>query len=210
MDSDRFEAGFVVESTPAEVWGRLDAARPRGSAADSWWLPGFDGTGTQIEADAPLHLAVLKDHMPCEGTTISIDLTARGDATGVTVLQTDFAPGFVEGAGEAFPIVCDQIEADLRLYLERGVHGGRHGCPWVFLGFEVDATPFGLEVSAVHDETYAARGGVEVGDLLLTLAGAPVVDHRDLTTLSRVIAQGDPVTSTWVRGADRREVSAQV
>ena len=125
-------------------------------------------------------------------------------------MQTDVAPGFVTMAGAAFPIVCGQIEADLRLYLERGVPGGRHGRPWAFLGFEVVQNPAALEVDAVHDDTCAGRAGVEIGDLLLTLAGAPVVDHRDLTTLSRVVTHGETVSSTWVRGSDRREISVQV
>jgi S1-C subfamily serine protease len=77
------------------------------------------------------------------------------------------------------------------------------------LGFEVDRTPVGLSARVVHDGTYAARGGVEAGDLLLTLGGAPVIDHRDLATLSRVIAPGDSTASTWARGTDRREVVAQ-
>lgn len=203
-----FEARFVIEAPPAEVWQRLVDARPDGNAGSTWWLPGFDGTGTEVDADPARCLVVTKDHMPCAATTVVIELVGRDGGSEVTVVQKDFAPGFVEMAGAAFPIVCDQITADLRLYLERGVHGGRHGRPWTFLGFEVVQRPSALEVSAVHDGTYAARGGVEVGDLLLTLAGAPVVDHRDLTTLSRVILQGE-IVSTWVRGTERREVTAQ-
>ncbi len=89
------------------------------------------------------------------------------------------------------------IVADVLLYLERGVAGGRHVRPWATLGCNVHETPGGLEIDAVWGG-FAERVGMQRGDLLLTVAGAPVVTRRELETVTRVCPTGGEIEATWV------------
>ncbi len=200
------EQEFEVDESPSEVWSRLVAAQPAELAPPAtprrWWLPGFDSTGEELEIDEPRQLTVRKDTMPCEGTTIAFTFEHTSTGTKITVVQSGFDEAFVEGAGESFWIVAEQIAVDVRLFFEQGVNGGRHGRPWAFLGCGTRTTPVGLEVTGVMPDTYAARAGFEPGDLLLTLAGAPVVSERDLTTLLRALEHGTDVAATRARAGE--------
>ena len=76
---------------------------------------------------------------------------------------------------------------------------------WAFPGFTVREVPTGLEIESVQPGTFGARVGLEPGDLLLTLAGAPVFTQRCVQALLR-IDQGDAeVAVTWVHDRELRE-----
>jgi S1-C subfamily serine protease len=48
-------------------------------------------------------------------------------------------------------------------------------------------------------DTWAARVGLEPGDVLLTFGGAPVVVTRDLVTVLRIVGSGTEVAVTASR-----------
>jgi len=200
-----FEAGFEVEGTPAQHWAALDELR--GTVDDrvdgQWYLPGFESTGIALEVEPQRRLLVRKDTMPCEGTTIEVALAASDAGTSITLVQAGFDAVFLEHAGEAFWMAAEHIAADFELFFRFGVQGGRHGRPWSWSGWRSRATSIGLEVDEVHDGTYAARVGLAPGDVVLTLAGAPLLTERDLATVLRVVAPGDDVEVTWVREGQR-------
>ena len=203
-----FETRFEVTATPTEAWRALEelqAERVGPAEPHRWWLPGFESTGTEIEVHPGRALTVRKDDWPCASTTIAITLEHIESGTRITVVQSGFDEEFVEGSGEGFWIVCEQIAADLRLYFETGVLGGRHNRPWAPVGCGVVATPLGLEVTRVLDGTWAARAGLRDGDVLLTLAGAPLTSVRDLITVQRVVKPGDGLAATWARDGERIE-----
>jgi hypothetical protein len=207
-----FEVTFTVDADPPVAWkaleglqvGRVDEhATPR-----RWWLPGFESTGTEVAAAPGDRLTVRKDAFPCEGTLIAITFEHTGTGSRVTVTQSGFDEAFVRAAGEGFWIAAEQIAADLRLFFETGVLGGRHGRPWAFLGCDAVETPLGIEVTGVADGTWAARAGLAPGDVLLTIAGAPLTALRDFVTVQRVVAPGADVSATWARGGQRIEATA--
>jgi hypothetical protein len=208
----RFEVTFAVGADPASAWkaleelqpGRVDEhARPR-----RWWLPGFESTGSEIEAEPERRLSVRKDAWPCPDTLITITFEHVDTGSRIRVVQSGFDEAFVRDAGEGFWIAAEQIAADLRLFFETGILGGRHGRPWAFVGCDVDATPLGLEVTRVHGGTWAERVGLQPGDVLLTLAGAPLTTVRDLVTVQRVVGADTGLAATWARAGRRIEGAA--
>ena len=203
-----YERSFDVDEPPAAAWARLGAAQPADLPAGRWWLPGFDSTGEELDVDEPSRLTVRKDAMPCEGTTISFTFEHRGSGTRITVVQSGFDDAFVEGSGESFWLIAEQIGVDAELFFTRGVKGGRHSGPFAFLGFGTTTTPVGLEVSWVLPDTYAERAGYEAGDLVLSVGGAPIVGERDLLTVSRLVTPGTEVSSVRARGGELIEITA--
>ncbi len=194
MSARIFESSFEVEGSPVTHWEALVALRAEHPCDEQqWYLPGFDATGRQLEVEAAHRLSVRKDQPPCEGTTIAVPFEASDTGTRITVVQSGFDAAFLDHAGDAFWMAAEQIGADFELFFRCGVQGHRHSRPWVWPGFAVRAEPIGLELSSIHADTYATRMGLETGDVLLTLAGAPIVTERDLATVLRVVAPGADV-----------------
>jgi len=79
------------------------------------------------------------------------------------------------------------IVADLQAYLATGVHARRHLRPWGDLGADATVIDGGIRVEHVHPDGLAHRLGIIDGDLLVTLAGAPVASLDDLVTVLRVL-----------------------
>jgi S1-C subfamily serine protease len=102
-------------------------------------------------------------------------------------------------AGESFTVA-----------LATGVIARRAWRPWAPLGVAVATEPYGLRVKAVRSGTWSERVGLEVGDMLLTVAGAPLYTVRELGVIERVVGPGEEVTATWARGGQRSEAAAAV
>lgn len=209
-----FETVFEVASTPAEAWSALE--RLRSARTDptteprQWWLPGFESTGSEIDSEPDRRLTVRKNEFPCVDTVIAITFEHVATGTRIRVVQSGFDEDFVQGAGEFFWIASEHIAADLRLFFESGVLGGRHNQPWTPLGCAVSPTPAGLEVTSVAASSWADRVGLAKGDLLLIVAGAPLIATRDLVTVHRVVTSGDELSATWARHGQRMEAVAPV
>ncbi len=190
---DRFEATLVVRTTRDETWEALARGR---RADDMWWLPGFDTVAEVEEVDEGKRVRTRKVEQPCANTEIIVTVEASGSGTKVTVVQSGFGSEFFAQAIDSLTIGWSHIVADVLLYLERGITGGRHARPWAMLGCNVHETPAGLEVDAVWGG-FAERVGMQPGDLLLTVAGAPVLTRRELETVMRVCPAGREIEATW-------------
>jgi S1-C subfamily serine protease len=70
--------------------------------------------------------------------------------------------------------------------------------------------PHALLVSAVETESPAERGGLLVGDVLLSLGGERVEDHGDLLPLLEEERIGHPIAARIVRGGEVREITVTV
>lgn len=211
---DGFEATFVVDLMPDEVW---DALTRRTAPGDSdgagevhYVLPGFpsftslpaEGARcTPVEIDAGRLLRVRKDHEPCAGTEIAVRLEQAETGTRVTVVQSGFGP-WLDRVRDTFHTHWLQIVADLRLYLERGLTVP--GTAWgVSLGAQTRHTPVGLEVLAVDPGGFGESAGLQPGDLLLTLRGIRVHDTQQLWTVLALSEIGSSADVTWARGRER-------
>ena len=193
---DSFNAVFVVDSPPDAVW---DSLRDGGQGT-RWWLPAFESPADQLEVDEGRYVRLEKVAEPCAGTEIAITLEAAGNGTRVTVVQSGFGALFDQMLN-AVSIGWSHIVADLALFLQSGVRGGRHLAPWASLGCTVREVQPGLEVDHVFGGL-AAEAGLEPGDVLLAVGNAPVVFERELQTLMRVFGVGDKVDVTWARGGE--------
>jgi S1-C subfamily serine protease len=76
---------------------------------------------------------------------------------------------------------------------------GRHLRPWSSLGCEVAEGPGGLAVAAVQPGRFAHQAGARTGDLVLTVAGAPVVTVRELAVLLRSLRSGTDAKLRYLR-----------
>jgi len=200
---DRFEAEFIVEQPLEQVWEKLQEQNDTEAA----WLsafprfPGFATTGEVIAVDAPYSVRVHKSSEPCKGSDIAVSLESVDNGTRVLVVQSGF-PVWVKDALESFEIGGNQIIADLVLFLERGVEVSRHSMPWAFAGITTREVGTGLEVATVMPGCFGERAGLQSGDLLMTLNGAPLFTQLCLQAMLRVFKGGDEIEATWVRGSE--------
>ncbi len=103
-----------------------------------------------IEADAERLLRVKKDHHPCLGTEIAIQLERADNGTRVTIVQSGFGPLLDIAGRDTVLGHGHQIARDLRLFIERGLTVP--GTVWgPSLGGVTNETPVGLEIGCVDD-----------------------------------------------------------
>lgn len=214
--SDDFEATFVVEIAPREVWEALTRRVVEAEGQRHYVLPGFpslvplDLPGarcTPLEVEDERLLRVRKDHHPCQGTEIAVRLEQAGTGTRVTVVQSGFG-AFLDIVGRDTVFAHgQQIVNDLRLYLERGITVP--GTAWGrSLGAVPRQTPVGLEIARVEPGGFAANAGLEPGDLLLTLRGIRLHDIQQLGTVLALTDVGATGEVSWLRGRDVMEGKA--
>jgi uncharacterized protein YndB with AHSA1/START domain len=211
---DDFEATFVVDLAPADVWETLVTRTLEGDPGSEgevhYVLPGFPSfealplkgaSCTLIEMEPGRLLRVKKDHHPCAGTEIAVRLEQADTGTRVTVVQSGFGP-FLEFAGRDTVFGHgQQIVNDFRLYLERGLTVP--GTVWgANLGARTKHTPIGLEIEAVDTDGCAETAGLRVGDLLLTLRGIRLHDTQQLGTVLALTEPGTTAEISWARGRE--------
>jgi len=201
---DGFEATFVVHAPTEVVWERLS-----GRKGDLWRLPSFEGLGEEIHVEPGQQLHVRKVTEPCAGTEIVITLEHEESGTKVTVVQSGFGAMWTFAA-DALEVGWRHILADLALYLERGLHGARHMRRWGNFGCVFDNTEFGLQVVSTMGDSLAHRVGLAPGDIVIAVAGAPVVTRAELESIMRVLPAGETVEVEWIRGHEKLEAKAAV
>ena len=210
---DEFEATFVVDLAPDEVWETLTSrtleADAGGGGEVHYVLPGFPSFAalplagascTLIEMEAGRLLRVKKDHEPCAGTEIAVRLEQAETGTRVSVVQSGFGP-FLDIVGRDTVFAHGhQIMADVRLYIERGLTVP--GTVWgANLGARTKQTPVGLEIVAI-DGGFAETAGLRASDLLLTLRGIRLHDTQQLWTVLALTEPGTSSDVSWARGRE--------
>ena len=186
---DGFEATFVVATPRAEAWARLAAAGPAFDALPKaregqWWVPAIEAPADELEVKPEELLRVRKAIEPCKGTEITVTLEDEESGTRITIVQTGFGSGFAS-ARPWLTAGWYQILADFVVFFERGVSLGRHASMWWGMGCDVEETAEGLVVRSVAANGYAASAGLQPGDLILQLMGAPVLTINDLSMITR-------------------------
>jgi hypothetical protein len=202
MTDDRFEATFRLRTDRDTAWGRLTSRSADGDDASGLWLPGFDSRVTVVESDPPARLRATKDDEPCAGTDIVVTLEQDGTGTRIHVVQSRFGD-WLPARYEVMSIGWRYIVADLQTYLATGVHARRHLRAWGDLGCAATAADGGVRVERVRTGGLADRLGMTDGDLLVSLAGAPIASLDDLVTVLRVVDPDDGEPSAeWIRSGE--------
>jgi hypothetical protein len=186
---DGFEATFVVSTPRPKAWELLMSAEPVSEVLPppgdgERWIPGIEGPAEDLEVRPEELLRCRKTAEPCRGTEIVVAMEDDATGTRITIVQTGFGEGFAArrpwlSAG------WNAILADIVVFFARGISIGRHVTWWWSIGCDVRETDEGLVVGTVHPEGFAGRAGLRSGDLILQLAGTPVVNVRDLSILLR-------------------------
>lgn len=212
---DGFEATFVVSTPRARAWEWFESAKPASdalppAAPGQWWIPAIEAPADEREVVAGTRFCGEKATEPCRGTEIVITMEDAETGTRITIVQTGFGAGFAAqrpwlAAG------WSAILADLVVFFEHGVAVGRHLSWWWDLGCVVIETDSGLTIGDVNDDGFAARAGLQRGDLIVTLAGTPVVTVRDLSVLVRgPLHTGVEANVSYFRGTEVRTSRAVI
>jgi len=205
LTGDGFEATFVVSTPRAKAWELLRNATPAagvpvGPEPGQLWIPAIEGAAEEIEAIDEERLRARKLTEPCRDTEIVITMEDASTGTRITIVQSGFGAGF-DAQRAWLAAGWSAIVADFVAFFERGIALGRHVTMWWSIGCDVAETPEGLVVGDVYPEGFAARAGLERGDLILQLAGTPVLDVRDLSVLIRGPLQtGVETSARFLRG----------
>jgi hypothetical protein len=211
---DEFEATFVVDLAPEAVWETLTACtlemEPGSEGEVHYVLPGFSSfealplpgaSFSLVEMKPAKLLRVKKDHHPCAGTEVVVQLEQAETGTRITVVQSGFGP-FLDFAGRDTVFGHGhQIVTDFRLFIERGLTVP--GTVWgANLGARAKQTPIGLEIFAVDAGGFAETAGLRVGDLLLTVRGIRLHDLQQLWTVLALTEVGTSAEISWARGRE--------
>lgn len=121
------------------------------------------------------------------GTTITITRSGFGDSEDMALVIESTGYGWDEGI------------ADLILYLETGIKACRHFTFRASVAASFRERGPGVEVATVIPGGYAAQAGLQTGDLLLRLNGAPVTRVSDVWFLQREHDPGTNVDVQYVR-----------
>lgn len=160
------------------------AIDPRPGGKVRWRIPPWDPVdGEVLEVEPHRRLVTTEGAGVLDGATqVTVTFESTGHGTRITVVQA----GFGTGAGWQ-----DQLEGhrqgwlrslrDLVLYLETGVASQRFFSRWhCDLGMFLTETFAGLRVTEVLPGGWAEEAGVQVGDVVLYVAGLPVFERTDL------------------------------
>jgi hypothetical protein len=207
MTPDRFEATFRLRIDRPTAWRRLteNATTDEG---EHLWLAGFDSQATIVDADPPGRLHASKDDEPCAGTDIVVTLEDDDVGVRIHVVQSRFGAWLPERY-QMMSVGWRYIVADLETFLATGVHARRHLRAWGDLGADASAIDGGIRVDRIREGGLASRLGLDDGDLLVTLAGAPVASLDDLVTVLRVLDTDGVPAAEWIRSGSLVTARAQ-
>lgn len=124
------------------------------------------------------------------GTTITITRSGFGDSEEMAVL--------IEATGFGW----DEAIKDLILYLESGIKAWRHFTFRGSVAASLRETAPGVEIRELTPGGYAAQAGLQPGDLLLRLNGAPVTRMSDVWFLQREHDPGTEIAVEYVRAGE--------
>jgi len=212
--SGTYERTFTVSVAIDRAWRACtdpdELARwffaPQGVDADE---ARFDLFGNEVawkilEVDAPRRLRYRQSGGPVPRLPGPIEtcmtFETEGSGTRISITHSGFGDGADWATAlESITRGADESVADLILYLETGVGFARHPMERSYHGIQAREVPAGLQVHAVDDGTFGARLGLEPGDLLVEVAGAPIFGYRELWTVARATPPGTAATASWIR-----------
>jgi uncharacterized protein YndB with AHSA1/START domain len=164
----------------------------------------------------PMHSIDWPDRDEDIDAELSMQLTFTETDTGtrLTLTRSGFGEGDMFEVRQTSKLVAwGEAMHDLAVYLETGIdlrrlHRSHPDHPISATGAQLREVLGGLLVTSIQPRSFAELAGLEVGDLVVRLAGVPVFDRGDLWLLARLTAPGTETTVQFVRGTELREASA--
>jgi uncharacterized protein YndB with AHSA1/START domain len=136
-------------------------------------------------------------------TEVTVTFEEAGTGTRLTVTQSGFGEGVDWQAQiDSVGLGWGQTLAALDLYLRTGVRLDRFFTFRSDLGFHADDVLAGPLVRAVTDGSFAARAGVEAGDIVVRLGDAPIFSRTDLWLFTREPDAGEEVEIAYARAGE--------
>jgi uncharacterized protein YndB with AHSA1/START domain len=197
-----YERTFVVAAPATSAWLALTDPEQREAWMGNPQRDRFEAGEITIDAVEPLRSLSFSQRYGGLGggyqTTISFAEVPAG--TRMTIVRSGFGDSeawrhYVQHTARGW----DELIADLILYLETGVRGGRHFSFSSGLGATMLESGAGVRITHVVPDGFAAAAGMRAGDLLLRLNGASVVHLTDVAFLGREHAPGEIVEVEYVR-----------
>jgi len=102
------------------------------------------------------------------------------------------------------PVIADDQEAIVGFNQQRlRAMAARHARPKLGL-LVANAEGGGVRVGGVRPDTVSARAGVQVGDVVIELSGAPIATADDLERIAARMQFGIPTSMTLLRDGERQ------
>jgi uncharacterized protein YndB with AHSA1/START domain len=227
--SRSFERTFEVRVPIDVVW----TAMTDPDELNKWYFPfhvddegtahteilGSDRPSEILEFDPPRKLRMANRNgpdspwppLPESTTEMTVALEATDSGTRVTITHSGFGDGDDwDRALDSVTRGSEESIADLILYLETGVPFPRHPAERSFHGIAAHTVPAGLKVQAVHPASFAQRLGLQPGDLVVEIGGAPVFGYHELWFFTREHNPGEIAAAAWIRDGELMRGSAEL
>jgi len=221
----KLEKSFVISVPPARAWevftdgeerSKWDAdvweIDLRAGGATHWKIGPLESTG-RVDEVVPEQLFRQTDLTgPHANSEITVTFEEVDEGTRVTITHAGFGDGEEwQGALESTSFGWGQAIADLFAYLETGVRPERFNTNLLSNpGMVVIDTPAGLRVKRTEPAGFAEQVGLKEGDLVLTVAGAPVFTTPEMWVILRLYKPGDKVAVDYISDGKRRSGSGEL
>jgi len=198
-----YERTFVVAAPITRAWLAFADPQEREAWMANPHLEKFEPAEITIGAVEPLRrLSWSQRYAGLDGsydTTVTFEEAPGG--TRITIVRSGFGESddwrhYVHNTARGW----DEMVADLALYLETAVRGARHFSLRSGLGATMLQSAAGVRITYVVPGGFAARAGIQAGDVLLRLNGASVVHLTDVAFLGREHDPGEMAVAEYVRG----------
>ncbi|MCE7002671.1 SRPBCC domain-containing protein [Kibdelosporangium philippinense] len=203
---DRAWQAFT-DAKDLEVWltGTVQEADVRQGGRIAWAEDDYGRLVWDIvEADPPNKLVYKESSsiLPVP-TDVTVTFEESQSGTKITVTQAGFGEGenwqtHLDNVGLAWV----QTLAALDLYLRTGARFDRFFTFQSGLGMLTDDLLAGPVVLSVDDGAFAAKAGIQRGDIILKLGTAPVFSRSDLWLFNREHPIGEEVEVTYARSGE--------
>lgn len=203
--SAKYERTFVVAVPLSRAWLAFTDPQEREAWMGTPPADRLDVGEIKIGAVEPLRqLSWSQSHAGLNGwfeNTVTFEETSSG--TRITIVRSGFGDSedwlhYASNTARGW----DEMIADLVLYLENGVRGGRHFSFRSGLGATMLQSGAGVRITHTVPEGFAANAGMRAGDVLLRLNGAPIVHLADVSVLTREHGPGEVIEAEYARGRE--------
>jgi uncharacterized protein YndB with AHSA1/START domain len=170
---------------------------------------GGDESMPELEILEAVPLKRLRWSQYSEGMPAKAEFTVTFESSeiGSSITVTRFGFGEGEDADlwhHSFGLGVEHGWRDFALYLETGQLVKRHynGCSLSSMGVSYEETAGGLRVCEVGSVGVGADAGLERGDRIVRIAGAPVYARADLWVLNSLYPVGTKLDVEFIRGEE--------